>query len=65
MGTVYKSFEVHAKKKKRLCCCGVTVRCDSGESSGKKKKEMCRESIHMLREYKNTYVQNVDRNSGH
>ena len=31
----------------------------------KKKKEMCRESIHILREYKNTYVQNVDRNSGH
>ena len=31
----------------------------------RKKKEMCRETIHIFREYKNTYVQNVDRNSGH
>lgn len=31
----------------------------------KKKEEMCRETIHIFREYKNTYVQNVDGNSGH
>ena len=31
----------------------------------KKKEEMYRETIHIFREYKNIYVQNVDRNSGH
>ena len=55
MGTVYKSFEVHAKKKKRLCCCGVTVRCDSGESSGKKKRR-CVEKASICLENTKTHM---------
>ena len=38
---------------------------ERAQKKKKKKGEMYRETNHIFREYKNIYVQNVDRNSGH
>lgn len=66
MGRVCKSFEVHAKKKKKdYVAVGGLLDVILERAQEKKKKKMCRETIHILREYRNTHVQNVDRNNGH